>query len=90
MRHVVSACQIEEYRKIYRSTQSQPLSSFPAPPNLMMIDHMFLNCTIGFQLGIQNENLTSKSIEDALLTQPDIVFRAKLSTNVQSRLINGE
>lgn len=90
VRHVVSACQIEEYRKYYRSTQSQPASSFPVPPNLMMIDQMFLNCTIGFQLGVQKEYLTSQSIEDALLTQPDIVFRAKLSTNVQSKLMDDE
>jgi len=81
VRHVVSSCQIEEYRGYYRSSTSQPLLDFPSPANLLTIDQMFVSCAIGFQLGVEKDNISSQSIEDAFINQPDIVFRATLSSS---------
>lgn len=78
-RHVISACQMEEYRRFYRTATTELLNQFPLPPDLNTIDSMFIQCTAGMNLLVREEELLSKSIEDAFLTMPDILLRANLS-----------
>jgi|GEM_PF-2664363 len=78
-RHVISACQIEEYRREYGANLFPVTDNFPLPSNLETVDYMFMQCNIGWNLRNRKEELYAQSTEDAFLSLPDIVLRANLS-----------
>jgi len=79
IRHTVSACRVEDYRKYFQNSARVALSQFPQPPDLESTDKMFLQCLIGRRLAKRDDELRLKSIDDAFLTGPDLVFRAVLT-----------
>ena len=77
-KHVVSACGIERYREQFGATSSPEGFVLPQPLQLDDANRMFLTCIIG-RVVADSENWTAlKSIEDAFLTGPDLVFGAEL------------
>lgn len=78
MRHVVSTCMIEKYRDDYRMGLP-PTPSFPQPPDLDTVDKMFLQCMVGRTLEDKGERISLQLMEDAFLTNPDLLIRARLS-----------
>jgi len=85
IRHSVSACQIETYRDIYRNKTD--LSAFsqalPQPTDLETVDKMFLQCIVGRCLEKEKDKQYLESIQDAFLTQPDLLIKAKLNRKLR-------
>jgi len=79
-RHVVSACRVGDYRsQVQRKTLlTDAFRQLPAVGDMETTDRMFLQCTIGRLLDNTKRKANVGSIEDALLTGPDLVFHAVL------------
>lgn len=78
LRHIVSACKLDEYRKIYRShIKNEFIGYIPIPGDLETIDKMFLQCLVGRI--IKSKNNKTSILNDVFLAHPDILFTANLT-----------
>ena len=86
-RHVISACQIEAYRKRYPrhgGTSLVPSDSnwffrLPLPGDLATVDRMFLQSTIGRRLQREKDKTMIRLMKDASLAAPNLLITADLS-----------
>jgi hypothetical protein len=83
LRHVVSACRVEDYRRYYHGSAKAALEQLPQPSDLETADKMFLQCLLGRRLEKTKDKSSLESIEDAFLTNPDLVLRATLTRSQQ-------
>jgi len=77
-RHVVSACRVEDYRTRFHRSVMQPNDVMPRPAEMDSVDQMFLQCLLGRSLEERAEQIAFESIQDAFLTQPDLLIKARL------------
>ena len=78
-RHVVSACLVEDYRaQFYHSSEQRP-DAIGRPAEMDSVDRMFLQCLVGRSLKDRKEQIALESIQDAFLTHPDLLIKARLT-----------
>ncbi len=85
LRQVASACRMNLYLEAY-PTSPNDSDTLPFPPELPMIDLMFLQCMVGRRLASEEETILLSAIEDVFMAQPDIVFKAHLQHNTEIKL----
>ncbi len=79
IRHAVSACRFDEYRKVYNKSSVSALGQLPHPSDLATVDSMFLQCTIGRRQAREKDIISLKLLEDSFINRPDLVFLATLT-----------
>ena len=87
IRHVVSSCQLHNYRRNFSNSSIEQMHLLPHPADLETVDGMFLQCIIGQKLNPPNI-VEFQRIQEEFLSRPDLVFNVFLKRLPE--LFNGQ
>ncbi len=86
-RHVVSACQLDRYRKTFREGAKAISPEYPLLPDLDLIDRMFLACIVGTPIDTKQNKTKLRLVEDTMLARPDLLITAELSRIITPEVV---